>query len=308
MNKVLMNPTADQMIAAGISLILLLLIFLAKLMLQRNRYRASLLQKEFELKESEHSIRQLEDSLSLASHDLKTPLRNIIGFSQLLQRQLGERATKTQNECIEYMVRSTRDMSLLIEEMLEYSSVRHASLQIVPIHIPSLLQEVVDTLGQLILKCNAQIDLKSSSSILYGDHRKLRQVLQNLIFNGIKYQQRGNEPNIKVTVTEHQDHWLFRVADNGIGIDPVNQDQIFQIFKRLHSKNEYEGSGIGLAICQRIIKQHQGAIWVESEKGGGSRFYFTIDKNLSASSRKQQPKATNSVKRIRVSPLVQLLS
>jgi signal transduction histidine kinase len=224
--------------------------------------------------ELERSNSELELFAYIASHDLQEPLRAIAGYTQLLQRRYQGQLDEDADDFINFAVDGARRMQQLIDDLLEYSRVGTRGKPFEEIHTGELLEQVLANLAVAIEESDAQISYEGMP-ILMADATQLGQLFQNLIGNAIKF--RGVDPlGIEVTAEQMGDEWRFSVRDNGIGIEPQYQERIFQIFQRLHSREEYPGTGIGLAICKRIVERHGGRIWVESELGKGSAFCFTL--------------------------------
>lgn len=240
---------------------------------------------EFALRESrerlQKTIRELQrsnDDLNqfahAASHDLQEPLRMVASFSQLLQRRYHGRLDPDADEYIQYIVYGAQRMSALLRDLLAYTQTTLATEQPTrSIPCEQILEEVKANLQLMIAQTEATIEASSLPELRV--HRvQLVQLLQNILENAMKY--RGDErPRVKVTATKEEGYHHFTITDNGIGIDPAHRDKIFGIFKRLHGY-KYPGTGIGLAICQRVVERYGGKIWVESELGQGSTFHFTL--------------------------------
>ena len=222
------------------------------------------------------SNRELEQFAYVASHDLQEPLRMVSSFTQLLERRYKGQLDADADDYIGFIVEGSQRMKYLIDDLLEFSRLNTQSREFESILLKITLEDVLRNLKTSIMENNAQITHDPLPTI-QGDPSQINQLLQNLITNAIKFH--GDEqPKIHISAEESRDEWIIGVSDNGIGIDPDHQEQIFRIFKRLHTREEYSGTGIGLAICKRIIEKHNGKIWVESEQGKGSTFYFTIPK------------------------------
>jgi PAS domain S-box-containing protein len=220
------------------------------------------------------SNKDLEQFAYVASHDLQEPLRMVSGFMQLLQKKYGTHLDAEADQFIEYAVEGAKRMQTLINDLLAYSRVGTHGRELVPTDSGAALDQALDHLRPSIEEVAAEITHGELPTIR-GDESQLVQLFQNLIGNALKF--RGAEPpNIRVDAARKGDHWLFSVRDNGIGIDPEFRDRIFLIFQRLHTRQKYPGTGIGLAICKKIVDRHGGQIWVESQPGEGSVFYFTI--------------------------------
>ena len=222
------------------------------------------------------SNRELEQFAYVASHDLQEPLRMVSSFTQLLERRYKGQLDADADDYIGFIVEGSQRMKYLIDDLLEFSRLNTQSREFESILLKITLEDVLRNLKTSIMENNAQITHDPLPTII-GDPSQINQLLQNLIANAIKFH--GDEPpKIHISAEESGDEWIIGVSDEGIGIDPDHQEQIFRIFKRLHTREEYSGTGIGLAICKRIIDKHNGKIWVESELGKGSNFYFTIPK------------------------------
>ena len=222
------------------------------------------------------SNRELEQFAYVASHDLQEPLRMVSSFTQLLERRYKRQLDADADDYIGFIIEGSQRMKYLIDDLLEFSRLNTQSREFESILLKITLEDVLRNLKTSIMENNAQITHDPLPTII-GDPSQINQLLQNLIANAIKFH--GDEPpKIHISAEESGDEWIIGVSDEGIGIDPDHQEQIFRIFKRLHTREEYSGTGIGLAICKRIIDKHNGKIWVESELGKGSNFYFTIPK------------------------------
>ena len=222
------------------------------------------------------SNKELEQFAYVASHDLQEPLRMMTSFTQLLEKRYKGQLDDDADDYIGFIVDGAHRMKDLIDDLLEFSrlntDVREFELVIMEI----ALEDVLRNLKPSIKESNAHISHDYLPNIM-GDHVQIIQLLQNLIGNAIKF--KGDDsPDIHITAQDQGDEWLFSVTDKGIGIDKHHQKQIFSIFKRLHTRDEYPGTGIGLSISKRIVERHGGQIWIESELGKGSTFYFTIPK------------------------------
>ena len=224
--------------------------------------------------ELRHSNEELEQFAHIASHDLQEPLRMVASYTQLLAKRYKGRLDADADEFIAYAVDGTQRMKRLIEDLLIYSRAGKRESETRSIESSQALDEALDNLHAAILEGGAQISSDQLPAVV-ADRSWLVQVFQNLVGNAIKY--RGDHPPaIHIFARKTQTEWIFAVADNGIGIAPEYHDRIFVIFQRLHGRGEYEGTGIGLAICKRILQQQGGRIWVESEPGRGSTFYFSL--------------------------------
>jgi len=236
-------------------------------------------------RQAEESLKRTADELArsnadlkqfayLVSHDLREPLRSIAGFVKLLEKRYKGKFDDKADEFTDYIIDGVTRMERLIHDLLEYSQVDATGKDFGPVNCSVALQEAVSNLRSAIEESNAELIYDLLPTVT-GDSSQLSRLFQNLISNAIKF--RGDGP-LKITISAERkgDEWIFAVKDNGIGIDPQSFDRIFVIFQRLHARKEYEGTGLGLAICKKILERHDGRIWVESEEGKGSTFYFTI--------------------------------
>ncbi len=217
---------------------------------------------------------ELEQFAYVASHDLQEPLRMVASFTQLLAKRYRGRLDQDADEFISYAVDGATRMQRLINDLLAYSRVgtRGKPLQLRDGN--DVFRQARDNLAKAIEDSGALIFTDHLPTVK-GDEMQLIQLFQNLMANAIKFH--GPEPpQIQVSAAKNGREWVFAVKDNGIGIAPEHQERIFSIFQRLHQRSEYPGTGIGLAMCKKIVERHGGRIWVESQVGAGSTFYFTI--------------------------------
>lgn len=226
-------------------------------------------------KELARSNAELEQFAYIASHDLRQPLQIVADFAKLLQRRYGSQLDQKADQYINHIVLGSQRMEQQIEDLLQYSRVGRKEKVFEFISMKLVIQQAIANLQKTIEQSQAEIIFPEELPYLKADHLQLVQLFQNLIDNGIKYQ-KNIYPKIQINVQQKADHWQFSVQDNGIGIEEVYFERIFKIFQRLHTQDEYPGTGIGLAICQRIIQRHGGQIWLESSVDGGTTFYFTL--------------------------------
>ncbi|MBA3531016.1 MAG: PAS domain S-box protein, partial [Ardenticatenales bacterium] len=217
---------------------------------------------------------ELEQFAYIASHDLQEPLRMVMSYLQLLERRYQDRLEGDALEFIAYAVDGAARMKALINDLLAYSRVGTEEGPPQPIQADRVLQQVLGDLQVRLAESGAHVTHEPLPTVLVAEAH-LHQLLQNLIGNALKFQ-RAHPPQVHIRSQPHADGWLFSVQDNGIGIAPQHVERIFAVFKRLHTQQEYPGTGIGLAICKRIVERHGGQLWVESEVGQGSTFYFTL--------------------------------
>ncbi|MBY8982524.1 MAG: PAS domain S-box protein [Candidatus Lokiarchaeota archaeon] len=228
------------------------------------------------MEELKRSNEDLENFAYVASHDLQEPLRMVASFTQLLAKRYKDELDSEAHEYIDFAVDGAKRMQQLINDLLTYSQVRTHAKPFTQLDLNEILEKVLKDLKYSIEESNA-LFMYDSLPVIMGDKSQISQVFQNLISNGLKFNDK-EYPLINISAESKKSHWLFSIRDNGIGIDSKYYDSIFKIFKRLHSRKDYPGTGIGLSICKRIIKRHGGEIWIESKLGKGSVFYFSIPK------------------------------
>ncbi len=226
--------------------------------------------------ELSRSNQELEHFAHVASHDLREPLRMITSFLQLLEKRYKDQLDQNANEFIGFAVDGAKRLNNMIKDLLEYSQVMKKEREFNPVKLDKVLEETLINLVVQTEENNVTITYDPLPNIM-GDEKLLVYLFQNLIGNAIKYRSQET-PQIHISAIKQKDHFLLSVKDNGIGIDSEHLNRIFTIFQRLHGNEEYEGTGIGLAIAQKIVHLHGGRIWAESELGKGSTFYFTIPK------------------------------
>jgi PAS domain S-box-containing protein len=225
-------------------------------------------------RELERSNEELEQFAYVASHDLQEPLRMVSSYTQLLAKRYKGQLDSEADEFIEFAVDGANRMQRLINDLLTYSRVNTRGGAFVETDTGDALAQARVQLGTAIEETGALIS-NDELPTLVADGRQLTQLFQNLIGNALKF--RGDEPpRVHVSAEQQGRRWVFSVQDNGMGIDPEYREQIFEIFQRLHRRDEYPGTGIGLALCRRIVQRHGGEIWVESRPGHGATFRFTI--------------------------------
>lgn len=217
---------------------------------------------------------ELEQFAYIASHDLQEPLRMITGFLTQLDKKYKEQLDDRARQYINFAVDGANRMRTIILDLLEYSKIGRKEYELDWVNMNDIVQDVVQ---KNIWQEGVQIEWDDLPSV-YGAKLPLYQVMQNLISNAIKYRKADEMPRITIAATDNHKYWQFSVTDNGIGIEKQFFEKIFVLFQRLHHKEEYSGTGIGLAICKKIIDNHNGRIWVESEYGKGSTFHFIINK------------------------------
>ena len=198
----------------------------------------------------------------------------VASFTQLLAKRYGGKLDRDADDFIGFAVDGARRMQVLLNDLLLYSRVGTRGKTLEPTDCNQVLQEALGNLATTIEESGAEITPGPMPTVL-GDEVQLLQLFQNLLANSIKFHSQET-PRIRITATREGRHWLFAFRDNGIGIAPEHQERIFLIFQRLHQRQDYPGTGIGLALCKKIVERHGGRIWVESTPGQGATFYFTI--------------------------------
>jgi signal transduction histidine kinase len=238
-----------------------------------------------ELKDSNE---QLERFAYVASHDLQEPLRKVNSFTQLFERRYHDLVDEKGQKYIYYIKDGTLRMQQLISDLLQYSRINTKGAEFKKINTTKIVEDIKDLFDSKLNETNGKIVMGDLPDI-YGDESQIRQLFQNLVGNAIKFRKKGVDPEITIRAEKAGGNWVFKVKDNGIGIEEAYKDRIFVIFQRLHSKEAYEGTGIGLAICQQILKRHGGEISLTSEPGNGTEFFFTIPTIEKAMGREQSP-------------------
>ncbi|SFC52182.1 PAS domain S-box-containing protein [Halobiforma haloterrestris] len=247
--------------------------------IERNRYQRELEEVISDLRESNE---RLEQFAYAASHDLQEPLRMISSYLQLIEDRYGDELDEDGEEFLEFAVDGADRMREMIDGLLEYSRVESRGEPLQPVDLDAVLDDVRDDLRVKIEENDTEISADPLPRV-NGDEGQLRQVFQNLLENAIEYS--GDEPpEVDITAERDGDEWVISVSDRGIGIDPEDTDRIFEVFQSLHGPDDHSGTGIGLALCERIVERHDGDIWVDSEPGEGATFSFTLPAVRKASS------------------------
>lgn len=238
------------------------------------KLEAAQLALENAVSELRRSNQELEQFAYVASHDLQEPLRKIASFCNLLEARYAERLDDKAGTYLHYIVDGALRMQALVNDLLHYSRVATRGKEFAPTDANSVLQDALVNLEVAVSESNASVTYDSLPQIS-GDEAQLVRLFQNIVGNAIKY--RGEDPpRIHIGVEEQDGQWFFSVRDNGIGIAPEYAERIFVIFQRLHTREEYGGTGIGLAVCKKIVERHGGRIWVDSQEGSGATFRFTL--------------------------------
>lgn len=240
--------------------------------------------KNEELKKYIDSNLQLENFAYIASHDLKAPIRSVISFAQLLTDSTKSKLSDKEQKFLQIISDSSEHMRELIDDLLIFSRVNTTKTIFDEVDVQEMVDSILADLQQEVLKYEAEIIVTDLPKTIIADKIKIRQVFQNLIANAMKFQDDGIKPIVRLSGSENKSHWLFTVSDNGIGIDSKHIDKIFLLFQKLHSKDKFEGSGMGLAISKKVLEQHEGTISARNNEDRGCTIGFTVYKNLKESS------------------------
>ncbi len=240
----------------------------------------TILKREKTLEEQNRILKnqnkELEQFTYITSHDLQEPLRSLVSFTELLEKEFGGKLDGNGDLYIDFISKSSRRMQELVKGLLDYSRIGREK-KLVEVDCNEIIKDVQSDMVLTLEESKTKIDVDDLPQ-LKGYPTELRQLFQNLISNAVKFRKKEVSPKIRISVQEQQKDWLFSVQDNSIGIDEKDMHKLFVIFKRLHNREEYEGTGIGLAHSKKIVELHGGTIWAESKLGDGSTFKFTIQK------------------------------
>lgn len=220
--------------------------------------------------------KELEQFTYITSHDLQEPLRTLVSFTELLEKEFAGKLEGNGDIYIDFISQSSRRMQELVKGLLDYSRIGREK-QLVEVDCNQIVKDVLSDMAITLAESKAKISVGNLPK-LKGYSTELRQLFQNLISNAVKFRKKDVIPEVKIAVQEEKENWLFSIQDNSIGIDEKDMHKLFVIFKRLNNRDEYEGTGIGLAHCKKIVELHGGTIWAESKLGEGSTFKFTIQK------------------------------
>lgn len=246
------------------------------LRLSYERYRKLADELKITNKELSSANKELEQFTSIVSHDLQEPIRTIKSFLQLMEIKINEGQFNDLNTYIAKSIKASTRMRELILNLLHYSQLGKVEVVKEKINVKEVISEVVQNLKSSIERSNAKIDIETDVETIEGDRVQLIQLIQNLLGNALKFTN-ADKPEIKVKNYRENGHIKFAISDNGIGIAENDLNKVFEIFRRLNTKKEYPGTGIGLAICKKIVDRHGGKIWPESRPGKGTTFYFTLN-------------------------------
>ncbi|MEZ4828841.1 MAG: ATP-binding protein [Bacteroidia bacterium] len=272
---------------------------------QLNDFKSALLSVMEDLKNEQHHVsevkrlvqelqrsnEELEQYASLASHDLKAPLRMVVSHLQVLSMKLGDRLKDEEKMFLNFAVEGARKMDYMLSGILEYSRISSEKRPFEQVEIQKVIEEAIGNLHAVIEESDASIEF-TEMPCLMGDYYQLVQLFQNLINNAIRYRSIF-PPQVSIFFQHTPTHYLFMVRDNGIGIEEKNIHKIFRMFEKLDVTHTKAGNGLGLAICKGIIQRHGGKIWVESRPGTGTTFFFTIGKDIHNQPMPVPPKLTD---------------
>jgi light-regulated signal transduction histidine kinase (bacteriophytochrome) len=239
---------------------------------QRNAQKAV----EKALADLARSNAELEQFAYVSSHDLREPLRAITGHLQLLRRHLRDRLDGTELESLDFAVDGARRMDTLIRDLLDYSRIGHAARVMEDVDLGEVIADSLANLSAAMADCGAEVTPTTPMPHTHGNRMELTRLFQNLIGNALKYRAPDRAPKVRLSAVQVEGAWEIAIKDNGIGIEPQYFERIFMIFQRLHGRGEYEGTGIGLAVCRKIVERHGGSIRVESTPGEGSTFTIVL--------------------------------
>jgi PAS domain S-box-containing protein len=246
-----------------------------------------------EQKEKEDELRLANDDLQQfaysASHDLQEPIRNVAVYSEIVAKRYYSILDADGKQFLGFLTEGGRRLAMLINDLLAYTRAGMVESETTTVDSSAVLRHTLSSLAEAIRETDARVTYDPLPEVQMSEAH-LQQVFQNIIANALKYRT-GDAPQIHVSAVRQGPHWLFSVKDNGIGIEPEYKEKIFGVFKRLHRDQKYSGTGIGLAICQRVVERYGGRIWVESARGEGSTFFFTV---LERASRGHAAKAESS--------------
>ena len=255
---------------------------------ERKRAEKELEKKNAILEKYIESNIQLEQFAHIASHDLKSPLRTVGSFSSLLKRRAGSKLNESEMEYLDMIGNAAKLMWNLVDDLMAYSQVNSLQMNLEQHDVNTLLEDVQSNLNFSIEEKSAVLQINNMPKAIMIDETKIRQVFQNLIANSLKFTPIDTTPFIKINCTPEKYFYKFSISDNGIGIQEEYLETIFKPYKQLHTKDKYEGTGMGLAICKKIVEKHGGEISVESELDKGTTFYFTIPITTSTTKRKEE--------------------
>ena len=238
--------------------------------------RQTAAQLQHTLLELERSNEELEQFAYVVSHDLQEPLRMVASYTELLRRQYQGHIDDTADLYINYAVEGAKRLSHIVNDLLTYSRVGTGQGSFLPTDTGQIIDGVLDDLEMVLEECRATVTVEGRLPTIVADPAQFQLVFQNLISNAVKFSRPGIDPEVHISAERKGEQWVFRVQDNGLGIDEKYTERIFGLFQRLHARHEYEGTGIGLTITRRIVERHGGRITIESTPGQGSTFLVSL--------------------------------
>ncbi|MEL6924896.1 MAG: ATP-binding protein [Bacteroidota bacterium] len=244
--------------------------------LREKIYQLSLKYKS--LKNTDSPNVHLNNFAHMASHDMKEPLRMICNFSKLIERRMGDQLDPVSKEYMDYVVGGAHNINTLVKNLMSYTAVCQQEPRRQPVQTEDVFLLLQREMEEELAAADAQLKIGDMPASIVADQAMLKVVFKKLIHNALKFRSEDRPASVEVRGMDMGPFWQFQVTDNGIGIQREFQDQVFELFKRLHSKHQYPGSGIGLSIAGKIVTKHGGKMWVESEYGRGSTFYLTISR------------------------------
>jgi light-regulated signal transduction histidine kinase (bacteriophytochrome) len=230
--------------------------------------------------ELRRSNAELEQFAYVASHDLQEPLRKVAAFCQLLEKRYADKLDDRGMQYIEFAVDGAKRMQVLINDLLTFSRAGRVNVARSDVDLDATLDTALGNLATAVEESGADVDRSAGLPRVIGDPTLLAMLWQNLLGNALKFRRDDGAPRIVIDcqpgIADHDGEWLLSVSDNGIGIQEEFVDKVFVIFQRLHGRDAYTGTGIGLALCKKIVELHGGTIWIDTSYAGGTRFYFTL--------------------------------
>lgn len=222
------------------------------------------------------SNQELENFAYVASHDLQEPLRMVRSYCELLEEKYRNKLDAEGEEFLTYVVHGAERMQLLIRDLLSYSRVSRNEMKPTEVPLEQVVEDVRQQLAVQLRDAGATLSVQGPLPVVRAERSMMLQLVQNLVGNAVKFHKDGQKPEVSISASRNNGKWCVSVADNGIGIDPRFRNKVFEMFKSLHPRDKYEGTGIGLAVCKKIVERHGGEIWVDSEPGKGAVFSFTL--------------------------------
>jgi light-regulated signal transduction histidine kinase (bacteriophytochrome) len=273
-----LDPHKIWMRSLVLCILIMFSLYAQSVITERKRVETTLAQQAKQLEraneELERKNTELDQFSYIASHDLQEPLRKVTAFSDMLRQDLGDNLPERAEKDIDFIMDAAKRMQKLVQDLLGLSRSGRVTMTWDRISLNDCADQAIETLGIRIKESRAEITRDELPQV-WGDRFMMTQVYQNLLSNALKFTL-PNQPLIHLTAEQINGQMILGVRDNGIGIEPKYAEQIFAPFKRLHGRSKYEGTGIGLAICRKIVERHGGKIWVESKPGAGAHFKFTI--------------------------------